>query len=650
MRAAQLGTALAAVGIALAAPSSATAAAGPCTQNGGNICLQAINASGGVVDAVFADAQGRAAPQLPVFGTLYNAWPGCPIANIGNYDNHYEGTESHCPNVPSHNAGGYDFATGSKALNHLDWEYGQPVRLRSGHGKTHGGACPSWDDNATWVDEDGASSHEGYVPREGLVWDLGGPSNRVAVFAVNDHGPQPCESAEYTVWLSDNPLSDEAIDDPTSAGADPQKWNRAVLQKIYTHGWIDQRAPGRPECGDTALYAVEADSFVTVYGLPCGIHFRYVAVAAGNDGRDFAACGYDSYDGEIDAVAGLTEDGSGVCTDADHDGFVDCDCPGAPAVCDCADMDPAVHPGAPERCDDADRDCDGAPGACAGDLVCHASVCVPICTGSGEFSECPVGSSCEVTDAGKLCVPKDCSAGCPAGSVCDGATGACRPACDAVTCPHGQICRDGACLDPCVGVVCPNQQVCEGGSCRPRCACFQGDVGCPTGFVCDRTGTSACVSAGCEGVSCAPTEFCSMGQCASACTGAVCPTGQRCDDATGSCVPRCQGVTCGSGQVCDPATGQCVAEGSCGCLLPAICVDGQCVDPDGGAPDASAGDASVEGGRRPSIQNADDGAGPSGGCGCRVAGTRGGTAGSRWAFATTAVAIFMIGRRRRRTR
>ena len=27
---------------------------------------------------------------------------------------------------------------------------------------------------------------------------------------------------------------------------------------------------------------------------------------------------------EIDAVAGLTEDGAGVCPDADHDNFVDC--------------------------------------------------------------------------------------------------------------------------------------------------------------------------------------------------------------------------------------------------------------------------------------------------------------------------------------
>ena len=46
-----------------------------------------------------------------------------------------------------------------------------------------------------------------YHPWTGLVFDLGGPSNKVAIFAENDHGPQPCESLEYTVFLTDNPYA-----------------------------------------------------------------------------------------------------------------------------------------------------------------------------------------------------------------------------------------------------------------------------------------------------------------------------------------------------------------------------------------------------------------------------------------------------------
>jgi MYXO-CTERM domain-containing protein len=487
------------------------------------------------------------------------------------------------------------------------------------------------------------------------VFDLGGPSNRVAIFAENDHGPQPCESLEYTIFLTDNPQSQEVVLQPTTTGADPQKWNRAVLSKVFTKGFVEVRAPDQAghgaSCGDTDLYSVEEDSFVQVFSLPCGITFRYAAVVAGNDGLDFPACAFDSSEAELDGVVGLTEEGAGVCPDADKDGFVDCNCPGAPAVCDCNDADAAVHPGASEKCDDSDRNCDGAPGACGSGLVCFASVCVPTCNASGEFSMCPPGSSCEATDAGKLCVPKDCSAGgCPAGSVCDVASGACRPACDGVVCPHGQVCRDGACADPCTGVVCPNQQVCEDGSCRPRCACFQADVGCPTGLVCDRTGESACVTTDCQNVTCAAPQFCDMGQCVSPCTGATCPIGQKCEDATGACVPKCQGVTCASGETCEPATGQCVSDGECNCLPPSVCVGGTCVVPDGGAPsDAGAEDASAGddgGGPHRGPQTADEAdADSGGGCGCRVAPAR---SASRGGLAAAALLLAALGRRRRR--
>lgn len=130
---------------------------------------------------------------------------------------------------------------------------------------------------------------------------------------------------------------------PTTTGADPMKWNRAVLKKVFTKGFVEIRPPdpaGHAACGDTSQYSVEEDSMVTVYGLPCGLNFRYAAVVAGNDGLDFPACAFDSQEAELDAVAGLTEDGAGVCPDQDHDGYVACNCAGAPAVCDCNDADP----------------------------------------------------------------------------------------------------------------------------------------------------------------------------------------------------------------------------------------------------------------------------------------------------------------------
>lgn len=646
---------LAAIAAVSFASRDARAVVGNCETNGGATCLAQIQSNGGVIDDVFKDQNGKTGDQLPVFGKLYDAWPGCTIANAGNYLDEYQGTESQCPQVPPHNVGGYDFTAAASYVDALDWKYVQPVRLASGHGTSQAGACPSWDQSGTWVDENGATSHDGYVPREALVFDLGGPSNKVVVFAVNDHGPQPCESVEYTVWLTDNPMSDEVIDAPTTDGADPQKWNRAVLQKIYTHGWIDQRAPqSGSACGDTATYAVEADSFTLVYGLPCGITFRYAAVAAGNDGKDFDACSYDSFDAELDAVAGLTEEGTGVCPDADHDNYVDCNCPGAPSVCDCNDADPSVHPSAPEACDDPDENCDGNPGACSGGLVCYAHVCVPTCK-IGEVTSCPPGSMCTQTDAGTLCAPTDCTAAtCPPGSVCDAATKQCKPACDGVTCPSGQVCQDGQCKDPCAQIQCPNMQVCDRGECKPRCDCFSADVGCTNGEVCDRNGTNACVPPACANVSCGQGEHCNdQGACVGVCDGVACPQGQKCTDPDG-CVPNCQGVSCPSGQQCDPNDGTCKDE-PCnpGCLLPAVCQAGKCVNPEGGAggsggsQDGGPGDdASVgSGGHHDSGATSSD----DGGCGCRVAGANAASSAGLLALVAGLSAI-VVRRAKRRSR
>jgi len=626
---------------------AAHAVVGNCETNGGNDCINAIQASGGVVNDIFKDVNGKTGQQLPVFGQLYNAWPGCTIANSGNFRDEYQGTESQCPVVPPHNAGGYNFPDVAAYANALDWKYVQPVRLVNGHAMSQGGACPSWDQNGTWVDENGATSHDGYLPREGLVWDLGGPSNKVAIFAVNDHGPQPCESVEYTVWLTNNPASTDVIDAPTTNGADPDKWNRAVLKKIYTHGWIDQRAPSPGNnCGDTANYAVEADSFVTVYGLPCGIAFRYVSVISGNDGKDFPQCSYDSFDGEIDAVAGLTEGGAGVCSDGDGDGFVDCSCPGAPQVCDCNDSDPNVHPGAPENCDDPDLNCDGSPGGCSAGTYCYAHVCVAAC-GSGEFS-CPKGASCESTDTGQLCIPTDCTTGsCPAGSVCDPVSKTCKPACDNVVCPYGQKCQDGKCIDLCQGVQCPSPKTCINGECKAPCSCFNNDAGCTAPLVCDRGGTDQCVPVACKNKTCAAGEHCDdSGNCVGLCDGVTCPEGQKCDESKGGCIDNCDGVSCPQGQTCDPQTGKC-NDTSCDnvfCNPGQVCVGGQCVDADGGVPD---GGMDSGAGNAPSRGSATSG--DTGGCGCRAAGGSS-TGGTLLGLLCLALGGAGISRRRRKRR
>src|SRR5439155_6861205 len=89
---------------------------------------------------------------------------------------------------------GLGFANVASYVDNLDWKYANPVRLHDNHGQYSADAnCPDWSNYVA----DG--NKEGYKPWEGLVFDLGGPSNKVVLFPVNDHGPQPCESVEYTV-------------------------------------------------------------------------------------------------------------------------------------------------------------------------------------------------------------------------------------------------------------------------------------------------------------------------------------------------------------------------------------------------------------------------------------------------------------------
>jgi len=561
-----------------------------------------------------------------VFGKIFNAWPGCnaPSAGCGGTSN----PPYDCPGQYACASVANTFTNAAQYMNALDRQWWQPCRL-SDHTLDANG-CPKW--NTCIADGVGGS----YYPWEGLVFDLGGPSNKVALFAENDHGPQPCESLEYSVYLTDNPYARDAIIDPLVSGVDPAKWNRAVLAKIYTKGFVEVRPPdqaGHAACGDTATFSVEEDSFVQVFSLPCGITFRYAAVIAGNDALDFSACGYDSSEAEVDAVAGLTEQGAGVCPDADGDHFVDCACPGAPPVCDCNDGDPAIHPGAPESCDSPDLDCDGIPGSCSGGSICYQSVCREPCV--GEF--CGNGDACVGTPGGQLCLPSSCvQGGCPGGQSC--VNGSCVPSCTGVVCPSGQTCQDGTCLDRCAATVCPNNQQCNAGVCGTPCTCLQGDLGCSAqaGTVCDPSGT--CVPELCKGVTCSNGQHCdpTTGGCIAQCDGVTCPFGQTCIEGQG-CVERCKGVTCAGAQVCDPADGSCKDQGCIGvtCGGGLVCIDGTCVDTDAGAPP----DAAV-----PGAPDAGGSVGtPSKGC-CDVSG------GAPTSSALLGFGVIALMRRRRRAR
>ena len=138
-----------------------------------------------------------------------------------------------------------------------------------------------------WVQDTSANAGingiVGSAPSQGIVWNLGGQANQVAVFVFVDHGPVPGEVLENTAWLSNNPNAADG------------GWTQASLVHVYGGGWSPD-----PDV---------ADGFVAVYQLPNAATFQYVSVTWGGPGavvRDG--------DDEIDAVGGLTIGGGGVGT------------------------------------------------------------------------------------------------------------------------------------------------------------------------------------------------------------------------------------------------------------------------------------------------------------------------------------------------
>ncbi len=700
-------------------------------------CLKDIQSLGGfVVNSVFRDSKGRYADELPTYGKLVNTWPGENANSVCNTT--YPAGKRNAP-LDLCTAATYTskpIAETAAHANALDWKFAKPVRYTplsriacpstwppmgcygdrcydpecvntDGSLKTCGsgqickkGACvagtasslpackivPNHGAVGTKV-ENGSPAN--YEPWNGLVFDLGGLASKVAVFPINDRSPQPCESIEYTVYLTNDPSSREFIDDPGPVGPNPKKWNRAKLYKIYTHGWIDNpdccSSPKTcdptkcavPKDGDPPVF--EGDAMTIVYALPCGIAFRYAAFVAGYDGRslgDPAAgadrCSYHSFDAEIDAVAGLNDDESAICPDRDGDGFPTCDCSPKPSPCDCVD-DPGVNPeakkyfpGAPQACDGPAYSC--APLLCPTGSSCINSQCLRPCAG-GEF-KCPGGFTCTsvtATDGGAksdVCVPAPCgdAGNCPAGQLCK--SGTCVDLCAPPTkCPPGHVCQSGVCFDPCALVTCPAGEVCNGGKCTLPCACLK-----PTafGYPCGgstsacRKESNTCVAPGCDTLKCAPGKVCvgteAGPKCKGTCEDVVCPGKQVCDPVKG-CADKCDllATPCASDRVC--RNGVCVDLlcANVDCDPPFECREGVCVEADtgvtfdGGVADGGVtDDATVE---------ADGSVPPPGGwpkspdkegAGCRCSTPGGSSASLLVACAGLGLAVAAFARRRRR--
>jgi uncharacterized protein (TIGR03382 family) len=434
---------------------------------------------------------------------------------------------------------------------------------------------------------DGDATH--FDPSLGLQYDLGGPSNKVVVFAVTDHGPFPCESFEYEVFVTNNPAATEIADPAqncagliwTDGGAtdgtppcapgvtDPSKWNRTVLYKAFLGGWNDDPLPdGGTRWDPDAGIDYVGDGYTMVFTLPCGITFRYASLVPGNAGNPAQACTFFSGDYELDAVAGLNQDESSVCPDEDGDGYPDCACTPVSEnrICDCDDSDPTVHPGAAEDCgSDKDYGCLGGIPQCPAGSECLNHSCLKQC--AGELG-CPNGQSCvDGYCAGQSCQNTTCSGN----EVCF--NGQCVDPCQGAICPPGQTCQLGQCVDLCARVACPEGQVCQVGVCSPSCACLAS--ACTVDQACDPD-AGVCVESTCLGVNCAPGQLCQAGACVDTCSIVQCPAGTQCD--AGSCLSDpCFNVFCAQGSVC--VDGTCLdacAQAGHPCNPGFSCVSGTC--------------------------------------------------------------------------
>src|SRR5687768_6603280 len=173
----------------------------------------------------------------------------------------------------------------------------------------------------------------------------------------------------------------------------------------------------------------------------------------------------------------------------------------------------------------------------------------PAETGCTYAADCAVGESC----IGGKCLPimkqtsgcsndSDCAAPNP---YCDVIFETCRECTSNAHCPTEWTCDRGACVDQraeCTydGMCRPPETVCADQSCVPGCNMAGSPIVCSGNTVCDAA-TGRCMAMnGCRiDFDCSPPESICVdgGQCAPGCTGTGCPSGDRCNDATGRCEP-----------------------------------------------------------------------------------------------------------------
>src|SRR5262245_41147429 len=90
-------------------------------------CTTQIETGAAVGDDIFRDSQGRTGPQLPVFGALFNAWPGCPMPTAGCAGTSLPPYD--CPGQYSCASVADTFANASTYVDALDRKWWQPCRL-----------------------------------------------------------------------------------------------------------------------------------------------------------------------------------------------------------------------------------------------------------------------------------------------------------------------------------------------------------------------------------------------------------------------------------------------------------------------------------------------------------------------------------------
>lgn len=151
---------------------------------------------------------------------------------------------------------------------------------------TYDGGLPSYGNarDYHWLHDTNGPGGSGTAANAptGLWFDLGGQANKLVVFPIIDHDPIREESFEYDVYMSNDKVN----------------WTEATLETLYDQGWD----------GGSAI----ADGWTTVWTLGTNQTFQFASVAWGNPGNPDPTYRYGDGDSEIDAVAGLKENGTSV--------------------------------------------------------------------------------------------------------------------------------------------------------------------------------------------------------------------------------------------------------------------------------------------------------------------------------------------------